>query len=85
MPYYIILSLCAFLLTLIGTRLTIIALRRRTMPADVAQIRGDKPAPIPNGGGIVVVFALVICLLSADLSYGMVIAMLLLAASIICI
>ena len=80
MPYYIILALSAFLLTLLGTRLTIVALRKRTAPVDVARIRDNKPAPAPSGGGIVIVFALITCLLSADISYGLILAILLLAA-----
>lgn len=80
MPVYVTLSLCAFLLVLLGTRLRIILLRKRTPPVDIGAMMGKRPAPIPNGGGIVVVFVLIIMLLAAGINYGVVLCMLLLAA-----
>ncbi len=75
MTFYIVLALSVFLLSLIGTRLTIQALRKR--PA-LPNLRGF-PAP-PVRGGIALVFVLVIGLLVADIHYGVVLAILLLAA-----
>lgn len=80
MPFYVMLSLSAFLLVLLGTRLRIVALRNRVQPVDIGAMMGKRPAAIPTGGGIVAVFALVIMLLSAGIGYGIVICVLLLAA-----
>ena len=68
------------MLTLIGTRLTILALRKRVQPIDLSQIRNKRLPSAPSGGGIVISFVLVICLVAADISYGIMLAMLLLIA-----
>lgn len=80
MPFYITLALAAFLFSLLGTRLAILALRKRVQPIDLGALTGKKPPAIPSGGGIVVIFSLIICLLAADISYGLILSMLLLAA-----
>lgn len=80
MPVYVMLSLSAFLLVLLGTRLRIINLRKRTSPVDIGAMMGKRPASIPGGGGIVVVFTLIIMLLAAGINYGIILCMLLLAA-----
>lgn len=80
MTFYIILALSTFVLTLVGTRLTIEALRKRTVLLDYPNLRSNHVAPTSRGGGIAVVFILVIGLLIADINYGIVLAVLLLAA-----
>lgn len=79
MTFYIVIALLAFMLSLLGTRVSILAQRRRAQPLDVARLREGKAAPL-KGGGIVVVFTLIICLLAADISYGIVLSLLLLVA-----
>jgi len=80
MPLYVILSLSAFLLVLLGTRLRIINLRKRPQPVDIGAMMGKRPASIPSGGGVVVVFTLVILLLTSGINYAIILCMLLLAA-----
>ncbi len=80
MTFYIILALSAFLISLLGTRLTILALRKRTILIDRPNLRSNHKAPTPRGGGIAVVITLIICLMVADIGYGIMLAMLLLAA-----
>lgn len=80
MTFYIVLALSTFVLSLIGTRLTILALRKRTVLLDHPNLRSNHVTPTPRGGGIAVVFTLIIGLLVADINYGIVLAVLLLAA-----
>lgn len=80
MPLYIMLSLCAFVLVLLSTRLRILALRNRTQPVDIAAMMGRRPSSIPTGGGIVVAFTLIIMLLASGGSYAIALGMFLLAA-----
>lgn len=79
MTFYIVISLMAFMLSLLGTRVTILAWRKRPQPVDVANLRKGKQ-PALRGGGIVVIFTLIICMLAADISYGIVLSLLLLTA-----
>jgi UDP-N-acetylmuramyl pentapeptide phosphotransferase/UDP-N-acetylglucosamine-1-phosphate transferase len=78
MAFYVVISLCAFLLTLLSTRLLIISLRNRARPLDIATLIGRQAPPAPTGGGLVLITALIICLLAADISFGPVIGMFLL-------
>jgi len=78
--FYIILSLSVFLISLIGTRLTILALRQRTVLLDIPTLRSNHKIPTPRGGGIAVVMAMVIGLLVADIEYGIVLSIFMLAA-----
>ncbi|MDE3059433.1 MAG: glycosyltransferase family 4 protein [Pseudomonadota bacterium] len=80
MIFDIILGLSVFLISLLGTRLTILALRKRTVLMDVPNLRSNHKAPTPRGGGIAVVMAIVIGLLLADIHYSIVLAIFLLAA-----
>lgn len=80
MAFYIILSLSAFLISLLGTRFTILALRKRTVLLDIPNLRSNHAKPVPKGGGIAVVMALIICLLSVDLPYDIMLSILLLMA-----
>jgi UDP-N-acetylmuramyl pentapeptide phosphotransferase/UDP-N-acetylglucosamine-1-phosphate transferase len=77
--FYIVVSLAAFAMSLLGTRLTILALRQRPAAPEIAHLR-DRTKPIPRDGGIALVFALLACLMVADINYGVVLALLLLAA-----
>ena len=77
MTFYIVLGISAFLFTLLGTRITILAIRNRQL----ALGRTSKHiSPTPRGGGVVVVFALIICLAQADFNYGIMFSMLMLTA-----
>lgn len=78
MTFYIILSLSAFMVSLLGTRLTILALRKRPRPVRPSDLR--KPRPAPSGGGVAVVMGMIICLMVADMDYGVILSMFLLAA-----
>jgi UDP-N-acetylmuramyl pentapeptide phosphotransferase/UDP-N-acetylglucosamine-1-phosphate transferase len=80
MTFYVILALSAFMISLLGTRLTILALRKRTYLIDIPNARSNHTTPTPKGGGIAVVFGMIICLLIADVSYGIMLALLMLAA-----
>lgn len=80
MTFYIVLALSSFLISLLGTRLMILGLRKRTVLLDIPNLRSNHAKPVPKGGGIAVVMALVICLLGADLRYDIVLSLLLLAA-----
>jgi UDP-N-acetylmuramyl pentapeptide phosphotransferase/UDP-N-acetylglucosamine-1-phosphate transferase len=80
MTFYSTLALCCFLISLLGTRLTILSLRKRTVLLDIPNLRSNHRAPTPKGGGLAVVTALVICLLVADIDYSIVLSLLLLAA-----
>jgi UDP-N-acetylmuramyl pentapeptide phosphotransferase/UDP-N-acetylglucosamine-1-phosphate transferase len=77
MTFTLILAFSSFLLSLLGTRLVILAFRNRVVSPDS---RGLRQTPIADGGGIAVVMALIICLLVADINYGIVLGMFLLAA-----
>ena len=77
MTFYLILSLSAFLLSLLGTRVSILAARKHISSID----RYGRPKrAIPGNGGIVLVMSLVICLLIADINYIVVLSLFLLAA-----
>jgi UDP-N-acetylmuramyl pentapeptide phosphotransferase/UDP-N-acetylglucosamine-1-phosphate transferase len=80
MTFYSLLALSAFMLTLLGTRLTIITFRKRVLPIDPLSLRADYKKPPMNGGGLSVVMSLIICLLVADISYAIILAMFLLTA-----
>jgi len=58
----------------------LLALRKRTVLIDLPNLRSNHKQPTPKGGGIAVVFALIICLLIADIHYSIVLSILLLAA-----
>lgn len=82
MTFYMVLSLSAFLISLLGTRLLILALRKRTVLIDIPNARSNHQRPTPKGGGLAVVTALVICLLVADMGidYDIILSLLILTA-----
>ena len=77
MTFYIVLGISAFLFALLGTRITILAIRNRQLTLGR---RSHHISPTPRGGGIVVVFALIICLAQVDFNYGIMFSMLILTA-----
>jgi UDP-N-acetylmuramyl pentapeptide phosphotransferase/UDP-N-acetylglucosamine-1-phosphate transferase len=78
--FYSYLALGAFILSLLATRITIETLRKKNALLDMPGPRSNHKRPTPRGGGLAVVFTLLIFLLSADASYWLVLGMLLLAA-----
>lgn len=79
MTFSIILALSSFMLALLGTRLSILAQRKKIMPLDIAYVK-TRQAPVARSGGIVLVFSIIIGLLMADIGYSVVFSLLLLAA-----
>lgn len=80
MTFYILLGFSAFLISLLGTRLSILALRKRNLLLDHPNLRSNHRMPVPRGGGIAVVMAMIINLMIADINYGIVLALFILAA-----
>jgi UDP-N-acetylmuramyl pentapeptide phosphotransferase/UDP-N-acetylglucosamine-1-phosphate transferase len=80
MTFYIVLSLSAFMVSLLGTRLTILALRARPRPVSPSDLLNKAPRPVPTGGGVAVVMGMIICLMVADIDYGVILSLFLLAA-----
>jgi UDP-N-acetylmuramyl pentapeptide phosphotransferase/UDP-N-acetylglucosamine-1-phosphate transferase len=80
MIFFITLGFSVFLISLLGTRLMILALRKRSALLDYPTLRSNHKTPTPRGGGIAVVMALIIGMLIADVDYSIVIAMFMLAA-----
>lgn len=78
--FYVFLGIGGFLITLLGTRSLIITLRKKQILLDFPNARSNHKEPVPRGGGIAVVFSIVIFLLLADASYIAVLSMLLLAS-----
>lgn len=76
----IILTFCAFMISLLGTRLLIMALRQRTLMLDIPNLRSNHSKPTPKGGGVAVVFAMLIPMLTADLNYVLLLSVFLLMA-----
>ncbi|NDG04451.1 MAG: hypothetical protein EB121_03770, partial [Alphaproteobacteria bacterium] len=78
MTFYITLGIAAFLFVLLGTRIFILAVRdRQIFPANA---HSKHIARTPGGGGIVIVFTLIICLAQVDFNYSSIFSMLMLAA-----
>jgi len=80
MTFIITLALSCFLITLIGTRLLILTLRKRTVLLDIPNLRSNHKNPTPKGGGLAVMMALIICLLVADIDFPIVLSLLILVA-----
>lgn len=78
MTFHIALGLVAFVIALLGTRLTILG-RRRGVAPDIPSLLAGRPAPVANGG-IALSFALIICLVIAEIRYGMLLSLLMLTA-----
>lgn len=80
MTLLILLTISAFLMSLLGTRITILALRKQQMPLTPLQLQQKKTLPAPSGGGVAVVMAMIICLMVADINYAIILSLFLLAA-----
>jgi len=80
MIFPLFLALAAFLISLIGTRLLIIAFREKRMLLDRPNARSNHTVPVPRGGGLAVVFALLIPMMIAEMEVAIVLSVLILAA-----
>ncbi|MDX2073295.1 MAG: glycosyltransferase family 4 protein [Alphaproteobacteria bacterium] len=80
MIFSLFITLSAFLIALIGTRLLILAFRGRRMMLDLPNARSNHQTPVPKGGGLAVVFALIIPMLVANIELAIVLSVLILAA-----
>ncbi len=80
MIFYILLGLSSFFISLLGTRLVILGMRNRMPAIDLPSFRDKYRTRTPRGGGIAVVIAMVSGLLVADVNYGIVVSLLLLAS-----
>lgn len=80
MTLTVTLALVAFLISLLGTRLLIFTLRHRKTLLDIPNPRSNHRRPVPRGGGVAVIFAMMICMSIADLGYDVMFSVFLLAA-----
>lgn len=80
MIFSLFITLAAFLIALIGTKMLIIAFRDRRLMLDIPNGRSNHKAPVPKGGGLAVIFALIIPMLLADVDLAIVFSVLILAA-----
>lgn len=80
MIFSLFLTLAAFLISLVGTRLLVVAFREKRMLLDTPNARSNHKNPVPKGGGLAVVFALIIPMLLADIELPMVLSVLILAS-----
>lgn len=80
MIFSLFLALSAFLIALVGTRLLIVAFRGRRLLLDMPNPRSNHDVPVPRGGGLAVIFALLIPMMVANLSLAIVLSVLILAA-----
>ncbi len=83
MTFHVFMALSAFLLSLLGTRIAILAMRNRRNRLGYEKlppVAAFKTPTAIGGGGIVVVFAIIICLAVADIRYGILLSMFLLCA-----
>lgn len=80
MIFSLIVTLAAFLIALIGTRLLILAFRDRRLMLDMPNARSNHSNPVPKGGGLAVIFALIIPMLIANIDLVIVLSILILAS-----
>ncbi len=80
MIFSLFITLAAFLVSLVGTKLLIVAFRDRRMMLDVPNLRSNHKAPVPKGGGLAVIFALIIPMMVANVDLAIVLSVLMLAA-----
>ncbi len=80
MTFYIIQAFSAFLLSLLGTRLFILAQRERARLFLNPELKGLSRPATPRDGGLALVFAVIIGFMLGDVSYGIVMATFLLTA-----
>jgi UDP-N-acetylmuramyl pentapeptide phosphotransferase/UDP-N-acetylglucosamine-1-phosphate transferase len=80
MIFSLFITLSAFLISLVGTRLLIVAFREKRLLLDVPNSRSNHKIPVPRGGGLAVIFALIIPMLVANIELAIVLSVLILAA-----
>lgn len=73
-------AITAFLVSLIGTRLLILAFRNRRLMLDIPNSRSNHNTAVPKGGGLAVMIALIIPMLVANVEFVIVLSIFLLAA-----
>lgn len=66
MTFYIIISFSVFFISLVGTKLVILTLRKQAARPDIDLLLGRRKELPYNNGGIAVVFAIIIGLLGSD-------------------
>lgn len=80
MTFYLIVAFSIFAIAILGTRLVLLELKNRPFLIDIPNARSNHKMPIPRGGGIAVVTAMVIGLLLMDADYSIILALLILAS-----
>lgn len=78
--FYSNLALGAFLISLLGTRLMILAQRKKNAALNVPGVRSRQAVLMPRNGGLAMVVAILIFLLPANASYHLLLGVLLLTA-----
>ena len=76
MIFSLILVFSAFIIALVGTKLLILAFRKKTLLVDMR----SRAQPIPRAGGLAVMFALLIPMMVEETNYAVMLGMLLLAS-----
>lgn len=80
MLFYAYIGIASFVVSLVGTRLTILALRRKSLLMDRPNPRSNHKIPTPRGGGIAIVTTLAIFLMLCDAPIALMLALLMLAS-----
>ncbi len=80
MTFTLYLTFAAFFISLAGTRLLILAFRNNPLLLDRPNARSNHKNPTPRGGGLAVIFAILIPMMIADVPIYIAISILLLAA-----
>lgn len=80
MIFSLFVTLAAFVIALVGTRLLIVAFREKRLLLDIPNARSNHKNPVPRGGGLAVIFALIIPMLVANIDLPVVLSVLILAA-----
>lgn len=80
MLFSVYIGIASFIVALVGTRLTILALRKRNALLDRPNPRSNHKIPTPRGGGVAIVATLVIFLMLSDAPISLVLALLMLAS-----
>ena len=83
MTFYIVIALCAFMMSLLGTRIAILAMRTRRSNLGYDNLPPAAQNLLPTsiqGGGVVLVFAVAICAAVADIHFGILLPFFMLAS-----
>jgi UDP-N-acetylmuramyl pentapeptide phosphotransferase/UDP-N-acetylglucosamine-1-phosphate transferase len=72
MIFNIILAFSVFFISLVGTKLVILTLQNRPVSPNIDILTGKRKMPIPENGGIALVFAVIIGFLGAGTSYAVI-------------